>query len=163
MYLLQWKAHRVRYAYKEKHGSCIVIYTSKCFKVGTWNFKTFKYWALHKKFLSFFREAYPEASVVDVQFAYNISDLVKLDKNRSVFQNIVISQYGNENKHLSVKFLSVAISVHNYTSYRRVAEEALLVSKMEYDKTGIRPTMTPVTCGRCCCCCTSCGCQEVSS
>lgn len=52
--------------------------------------------------LFFFREAYPEASVVDVQFAYNISDLVKLDKNRSVFQNIVISQYGDENKHLSV-------------------------------------------------------------
>lgn len=50
----------------------------------------------------FFREAYPEASVVDVQFAYNISDLVKLDKNRSVFQNIIISQYGDENKHLSV-------------------------------------------------------------
>ncbi|XP_052700349.1 CSC1-like protein 2 isoform X3 [Crassostrea angulata] len=74
-----------------------------------------------------FEEAYPEASVVDVQFAYNISDLVKLDKNR------------------------------------RVAEEALLVSKMEYDKTGIRPTMTPVTCGRCCCCCTSCGCQEVDA
>lgn len=74
-----------------------------------------------------FEEAYPEASVVDVQFAYNISDLVKLDKNR------------------------------------RVAEEALLVSKMEYDKTGTRPTMTPVTCGRCCCCCTSCGCQEVDA
>eukprot|EP00105_Crassostrea_gigas_P025532 XP_011446143.1 PREDICTED: CSC1-like protein 2 isoform X3 [Crassostrea gigas] len=74
-----------------------------------------------------FEEAYPEASVVDVQFAYNISDLVKLDKNR------------------------------------RVAEEALIVSKMEYDKTGIRPTMTPVTCGRCCCCCTSCGCQEVDA
>lgn len=56
-----------------------------------------------KNFLFFFsREAYPEASVVDVQFAYNISDLVKLDKNRSVFQNIVISQYGDENKHLSV-------------------------------------------------------------
>lgn len=52
--------------------------------------------------LLFFREAYPEASVVDVQFAYNISDLVKLDKNRSVFQNIVITQYGDENKHLSV-------------------------------------------------------------
>lgn len=50
----------------------------------------------------FSREAYPEASVVDVQFAYNISDLVKLDKNRSVFQNIVISQNGDENKHLSV-------------------------------------------------------------
>lgn len=74
-----------------------------------------------------FEEAYPEASVVDVQFAYNISDLVKLDKNR------------------------------------RVAEEALLVSKMEYEKTGTRPTMTPVTCGRCCCCCTSCGCQEVDA
>lgn len=74
-----------------------------------------------------FEEAYPEASVVDVQFAYNISDLVKLDKNR------------------------------------RVAEEALLVSKIEYEKTGIRPTMTPVTCGRCCCCCTSCGCQEVDA
>lgn len=29
-----------------------------------------------------FREAYPEASVVDVQFAYNISELVKLDNNR---------------------------------------------------------------------------------
>lgn len=28
------------------------------------------------------REAYPEASVVDVQFAYNIADLVKLDKER---------------------------------------------------------------------------------
>lgn len=50
----------------------------------------------------FSREAYPEASVVDVQFAYNISDLVKLDKNRSVFQNISQSQYGDENKHLSV-------------------------------------------------------------
>lgn len=56
-----------------------------------------------RKFFYFFsREAYPEASVVDVQFAYNISDLVKLDKNRSVFQNIVISQYDDENKHLSV-------------------------------------------------------------
>lgn len=53
-------------------------------------------------FIFFSREAYPEASVVDVQFAYNISDLVKLDKNRSVFQNIIISQYGDENKHLSV-------------------------------------------------------------
>ncbi|XP_078315028.1 mechanosensitive cation channel TMEM63B-like isoform X4 [Crassostrea virginica] len=74
-----------------------------------------------------FEEAYPEASVVDVQFAYNIADLVKLDKER------------------------------------RVAEEALLVSKIEYDKTGIRPTMTPITCGRCCCCCTSCGCQEVDA
>lgn len=69
----------------------------------TWIFNTFKCYALHTKFFSFFfREAYPEASVVDVQFAYNISDLVKLDKNRSVFQNIVISLYGDENKHLSV-------------------------------------------------------------
>ncbi|XP_061168815.1 CSC1-like protein 2 [Saccostrea echinata] len=74
-----------------------------------------------------FEEAYPEASVVDVQFAYNIAELVKLDENR------------------------------------RVAEEALKNSKIEYEKTGIRPTMTPVTCGQCCCCCAACGCKEVDA
>ncbi|XP_062570721.1 CSC1-like protein 2, partial [Saccostrea cucullata] len=74
-----------------------------------------------------FEEAYPEASVVDVQFAYNIAELVKLDENR------------------------------------RVAEEALKNSKIEFEKTGIRPTMTPVTCGQCCCCCAACGCKEVDA
>ena len=31
-----------------------------------------------------YREAYPEVVVVDVQFAYNISKLVKLDNQRYV-------------------------------------------------------------------------------
>ena len=30
------------------------------------------------------REAYPEVIVSDIQFAYNITDLVNLDKKRSV-------------------------------------------------------------------------------
>lgn len=62
-----------------------------------------------------FQEAYPETSVVDVQFAYNISNLVILDKKL------------------------------------KTVSEARMNSQMECDRTGIRPTMRPHVCGRCCC------------
>ena len=31
---------------------------------------------------SIYSEAYPEFEVVDIQFAYNVSDLIKMDKAR---------------------------------------------------------------------------------
>ena len=52
-------------------------------------------------YFSVSREAYPEVVVTDVQFAYNITNLVNLDKKRSVWGLVIHGASKGTREHIS--------------------------------------------------------------